>query len=436
MSSLSRGSGAGVPLDAEARSQLEERVSNSALFQRSHRLRELFVYLCHAAPGAVTEHRIGVDVFRRQPDYDSSADTIARVQVSQLRKKLQEFFLAEGASEPVIIEIPKGSYTPVFREREQPPGRMAVTPGSGPVGVSASPWRSPGVLAVLVSALGLVALMGMWLVRQNEELSKSVASLGPNTPALDQFWQTLFPGGQNVQIVLADANLMIISDLMDGHLVSLSEYRSRTYPADLINSLIPDSRMRAVADHISGTHLTTEQDAEAIRAIVPLSIRYRFPTTVVFARDFRIQSAPGSLILIGHKKGNPWVELFEPRMNFRYEYVFIGTEFRGVLVNQSPLPGEEKRYVVDYEKNGYALVAYLPKPVGEGTALLLSGTDMSSIAASSRFIADPRSVGQLLDHLKVRQKDRIPYFEVLLRTKLLINTAPQFEILAYRTPKI
>ena len=63
----------------------------------------------------------------RRPDYDTSHDTLVRVLVSQLRKKLHEHFAGEGHDEPVIIEIPKGSYVPVFRPRpEEFPGIEAV----------------------------------------------------------------------------------------------------------------------------------------------------------------------------------------------------------------------------------------------------------------------------------------------------------------------
>jgi hypothetical protein len=41
------------------------------------------------------------------------------VQISQLRKKLQEHFSEEGRDEPLIIEIPKGNYVPVFRPRTE-----------------------------------------------------------------------------------------------------------------------------------------------------------------------------------------------------------------------------------------------------------------------------------------------------------------------------
>ena len=52
-------------------------------------------------------------MFGRSPGYDTAQDNLVRVQASQLRKKLQQYFAAEGRDEPVVIEIPKGSYVPI-----------------------------------------------------------------------------------------------------------------------------------------------------------------------------------------------------------------------------------------------------------------------------------------------------------------------------------
>ena len=90
-------------LDTVASRALFDRVKASQAFSRSPRLRQLLDYLCDqsmADPGLpLTEERIGVEVFGRSPGYDTGGDTIVRVQVSQLRKRLEHYFLSEGASE-------------------------------------------------------------------------------------------------------------------------------------------------------------------------------------------------------------------------------------------------------------------------------------------------------------------------------------------------
>jgi hypothetical protein len=76
----------------------------------------------------------------------------------------------------------------------------------------------------------------------------------------------------------------------------------------------------------------------------------------------------------------------------------------------------------------------LPKPQGEGAALSITGTDMSSINAGGHFLTEEKAVARLLQFLKVGAREPVPYFEVLLKTKLLVNTEQGYEIVAYRLP--
>ncbi len=79
--------------------------------------------------GQLKEHRIGVEVFERPATYDPRLDPIVRVQAHLLRSRLREYYETQGRDDPVLIELPKGTYAPVFRHREAKvlrPGRMRV----------------------------------------------------------------------------------------------------------------------------------------------------------------------------------------------------------------------------------------------------------------------------------------------------------------------
>jgi adenylate cyclase len=65
----------------------------------------------------VKEYAIGVEVFERGNDFDPRVDPIVRVQASKLRSKLTEYYSAHGAADPLIIAIPKGSYSATFELR-------------------------------------------------------------------------------------------------------------------------------------------------------------------------------------------------------------------------------------------------------------------------------------------------------------------------------
>jgi hypothetical protein len=123
------------------------------------------------------------------------------------------------------------------------------------------------------------------------------------------------------------------------------------------------------------------------------------------------------------------MELFEDRMNFRY---MLSKELKGTISNRSPLPGEQAVYGSEWVRSGHCVVAYLPKPTGEGAAVLVFGTDMSSLLTGGSVLTDEKHMANLLGRMHVRPGDRIPYFEVLLRTKIVANVAPSFEFITHR----
>ena len=147
-----------------------ERILASSQFRTTQRLREFLLYISECAlnktPEAATEQQIGVHVFHRPAGYNSSEDSIVRTHARLLRQKLAEYFATEGAEEPVIIEVPKGHYLPIFRARQSapPPAPFAVpvepaAPVAAPAGSRS--WRSP--LGIAVGVVALAAVVVAWL---------------------------------------------------------------------------------------------------------------------------------------------------------------------------------------------------------------------------------------------------------------------------------
>src|SRR5713101_6408816 len=108
-----------VDLQTDERWQLVQRIVSSPHFQKSTRLRELLQYIVkqtlHGNPHELTEQHIGNALFHKPSDYSPLEDSSVRVHVRQLRLKLHEYFNEDGRNETTILEIPKGSYAPVFR---------------------------------------------------------------------------------------------------------------------------------------------------------------------------------------------------------------------------------------------------------------------------------------------------------------------------------
>jgi len=105
----------------QVRGQLD-RLLASEVFAGSARLSRFLRYVVErtlAGEGdRLKEYAVGVDVFDRHDGYDPRLDSLVRVEAGRLRSKLTEYYGEVGASDPVIIRMPRGSYAPVFEERE------------------------------------------------------------------------------------------------------------------------------------------------------------------------------------------------------------------------------------------------------------------------------------------------------------------------------
>jgi TolB-like protein/Tfp pilus assembly protein PilF len=105
------------------REQLE-RVLASPTFQQSDRLKRFLTFIVEEAIAGhrdeLKEYVIGVQVFGKEESFDPRTDPIVRVQARRLRAKLVQHYREDGRADVLIIDLPKGGYAPVFRDRETP----------------------------------------------------------------------------------------------------------------------------------------------------------------------------------------------------------------------------------------------------------------------------------------------------------------------------
>src|SRR5580704_5937314 len=96
-------------------------VLTSGTFENRVRLANLLKYICEryfaGDTDAIKEYCIATDVFNRSPSFDQATDSIVRVEVFRLRKKLREFYDGEGADQPIEIVVATGHYRPQFVDR-------------------------------------------------------------------------------------------------------------------------------------------------------------------------------------------------------------------------------------------------------------------------------------------------------------------------------
>jgi TolB-like protein/Flp pilus assembly protein TadD len=122
---------AGKLPEKAVRQQLN-RILASKTFSQVDRLKRFVSFIVNEGiagrGGELKEYVIGVHVFDKEPSFDPRTDPIVRVQARRLRARLVRYYREEGQHDEVIIDLPKGGYSPSFRRREgAPPIRRSLS---------------------------------------------------------------------------------------------------------------------------------------------------------------------------------------------------------------------------------------------------------------------------------------------------------------------
>jgi hypothetical protein len=417
----------------DERRSLLLRISSSPQFRRSPKIRDFLTYVVEQTiqgrSDALNEYQIGRAVFGRADDYSPSEDNVVRAHARQLRVKLSEYFAASGKDEPLIVEIPKGTYVPAFSPRVNAP---AVPSTEEPA--SRSPLLFPprillwGMLALLVVSLGTSAFLAF----QNRALRRQVAGFLPSTTIPPPLAWVLDPD-RSVSLVVADSCFGLMQDLA-GRPASLEEYLDSEFWQGAKPSTSASSGVDWLMHRVRSRQLTSYADVLLATRILRLA-GPRATMPIRFARDVRPRDLnSGNYIFLGSSYSNPWVALYDRKRNFRIQ---VDAASRQSIVNKRPRPGEQASYQVFGEDGApgatYGLIAFRPSDGTTGNVLIIEGTNMEGTEAAGSMILDPKSARNILSQAGIAADSRThPFFEVLIETKVLAGEPSQTRVIAWR----
>jgi hypothetical protein len=432
--------------------RLLNRIVESTPFRRSSRLREFLIYVGNEVilNGAedLHEQQIGTAVFGRAPLYDTSQDNIVRVNAMELRKRIDLYFANEGQNEPLVFEIPRGSYVPVFRPRrlnfsDQPLEKApfveeTVAPLSQetPPPAAAPSWLTPRIFRdpFQISLLIVIVCLTVWLIsdmRHNQQTQMSLHKW-QSGPALRAFWGNFFGHRLAPEIVLADTSFGIAQDVLHKQL-SLGEYldysyRSTQSPEPLSNAARQQQQkdLAVIFNRNSGSI----GDFRVARRITELETG-DYGTRLLFAREYAGHRLRWSnTIFVGSSRSNPWVELFEDRMAYHLKQSLDSTP--SVVTIDKPTGNEQAQYAISSDpgrRTAYCVIVFLPNPTNTGNTLILAGTDSQATEAGGDFLTSEENLERL--QVLLHQK-AFPYFQILLRISSSNGTPLGSEIISYR----
>ncbi len=142
-----------------------KRVLESPGFARNERLSRFLQFVVEGhlegKDHELKESVIAVEVLGRSPGFDSRLDPVVRTEAVRLRARLSDYYLKEGKSDALVIELPKGGYVPRFREAEEPQQTAVPVTPPMPAQHGARLWYGVGLAAVVLVLAG----MGWWWIQ-------------------------------------------------------------------------------------------------------------------------------------------------------------------------------------------------------------------------------------------------------------------------------
>lgn len=393
-------------ISATAVQQQVEKILQSREFSGSEVLRNLLSFLAKhhiAKPGEVVkEYELAVGVLGRPEGFDPRVDSAVRVHAARLRAKLAEYYMSDGSDDPILIEVPKGSYhiSSRYRTFETAQHREALSPPTvtDPVKPSYGKWFALGFAAA--AALTCVGL-GIW----------TLARPAPAPAAVEAFWRPFFQSAQPPIIVFSN------------HRFTGSSATGLRYFREGVDSPSESN------DTYSGTG--TVMAVGELSSL--LSLHGRSPQLKRAELLTWDEGRDANVVFVGAPEANSRLREMAPLQHFKFKSSYEQPQFgTGGIVNIHPGPGEQSIYFGSDRPFAfdYAVIALLPNLNPERNVLVLAGTNTYGCQAAAEFVLRPDLLQLLYARLGVPVIGKLPDFEALLKIEISGGVPVQPRLLA------
>jgi hypothetical protein len=329
-----------------------DRILSTPLFQHSKRypafLRHVVEQALRGAKDELKERTLGIAVFGRPPDYDTSADPVVRNTASEVRKRLEEYYSVPGHEREFRIGLPAGAYIPEFR---RPIGHgLPVSLGSRIMAIlTGSRRRRTFVIgASLLAGLGLLGAI----------------ELTPRKPAIKLFWAPVLRSSDSV---------LVVTDT----LVAL-----RTNPP-------PDSgdSSRLVRDVIDPkAYLSVNQESAKLASFLLANGKH---LDYELARNVSLATLRTRPFILRGAFNNQWTQRAVAQFRFYFQ-LDRDPIVRRIVDRQNPQRRDWAAPMVSGLTEDYALIARAIEPETGQMMLVIAGLSEKGSAAALEFVTNAK----------------------------------------------
>ncbi len=353
-----------------------------------HTSRKCSRFLRHIVEAAVDgrfdclkERTLGVDVFDREPHYDTNQDPIVRGTAGEVRKRLAQYYLEAGNGE-LRFSLPPGSYVP--EAHYIAPERLNIIEPQLPRVSEAAQQHTkhPYGLAIVAASVLICAVLAsiLWMLFRP-------------TP-LDRFWAPVLTG-KTVLVCMGQPQFYTFhpdtADVLNSWFASGQDGRQR--PAI---SSVPLSEIVPMWDKSVAL-----ADAQAFSRLANLFARERKQVDLRGERSVSLADLRGKPSVFIGAFDNNWTLNLTGELRFYFDADEL-MHSQSIRDRQRPTSTDWK--LVDAWPPGkdinkdYALVTRVVNRTTEQTVVILGGISQYGTQAAAEFVTNPTYFARALTH--------------------------------------
>ena len=368
-----------------------DRLLASSHFRNSRRysdfLRFVVTKTAEGHADILKERTIGIEVFGREPTFDTSGDSIVRVAAAEVRKRIAQYYQEEGHEHELRVDLPSGSYVAHFRRPETLTPAIVMLPESSP---SIEPntetyekrrrivplrWK---VSAIVATSLVLLTLAASFVLRVRSDTG------------INRFWGPVFESSTPVIICVGTVEPSHIS----------KDFRNR-FTVQMANSVNGLEEPPATTPQLPDWPAVTWIDAVELARIAEMLSRHDKTAVLRSSENATLADLrAGPVILLGVLENTWSLRLvsnlrFHPRMDFASQKMWIED-------SQHPeRKGWSAPWGIAYSDthDDYALVTRTRDPLSGQISVEIGGLGLHASQAAAEFITNPIYMKSLSDSL-------------------------------------
>ena len=352
------------------RAQLKRLLAHD-LFAHSKRYPRLLAYTVEKTlegrAGELKERTIGIEAFGRPADYDANADPVVRITAAEVRKRLIQYYYDPSHAQEPVIELPVGSYVPIFHlletpqavaEVEVPTATTAIDQPAAPIAVAPPAKRNWTALlagALLVFAVGVAVGSIHYRSRQT---------------SLERFWAEFTQSSAAITYCIGDPMAT----------------------AGVAPSALDQALHRRL---VNASHLDLSDVVALAHALGPLSQRQGAFRVLTAPETSFTQLREGPFVLIG-AFDNAWTLRLTEHLRYGFE---TGNGTARLVDRKNPVSGGwSTGWDTPYQQltNDFAIIARFHDTMTGQPVVVIAGISDAATEAASEVLYNPAYLDALL----------------------------------------